>query len=159
MTTNRTPPYLRLAVLCESIGEDADRRPFDLFVPVHTLRFPLGVRRDYRPPTLALYLQLQGGAGTFYVRTVVRRAGGLAELYRGDPLEVHLGDDPGRVAPVELGLDLDGLAFPKPDIYEVAVYANHVALNNPDAGPGVMIPFPPIRVAVLPTDGSDGGVL
>lgn len=153
----RTPPDLRLAVLCESIGEDAERRPYNLFAPVHTLRFPLGVRRDYQPPTLSMYIQLQGGTGTFYVRVVVRRAGGTATVYQTLPEEIGFGDDPGRVFPIELALELDGLAFPEPDVYEAVVYANHVSLNDP--GSAVLIPFPPSRVAVLPTDGSDGGVL
>lgn len=154
---NRVPPVLRLAVLCEGISTDADGRPYDLFVPVHTLRFPPGVVRNYRPPTLGLYVQFQGGSGTYYLRVALRPAGGSAEPYETPPVEVGFGDDPGRVKPLELAIDLDELVFRRPGVYEVVVYANHVCLNDP--GPAAPAPFPPVRVVALPADGSEGGVL
>lgn len=155
---SRVPPVLRLAVLCEDIGADDEGRPYNLFVPVHTVWFSPGSAGSYTPPTPKLYLQLQGGVGTFYVHVALREHGEPAELYRTRrPFEVVFRGDEYRVIPLELAIDLDGLSFPRPGAYELLVRANYVDLHDP-AGP-VPIPFPPIRVTVLPADGSEGGVL
>ena len=151
----RVLPVLRLAVLCESIEEDADGRPYRLVVPVHTLRWPTGVRGRYRPPTLNLYVQLQNPAGTFYLRAVLRHESGSAEIYDTSPLELRFDTSLGAV-PYELAVELDELTFPRPGAYEIVIHANHVSLHDPELAP---VPFPPIRVVVLPADGSVGGVL
>lgn len=150
-------PVLRLAVLCEEVEEDGEGRPYRLTVPVHTIRFPPGVVGRYRPPSLRLYVQLQGAVGTFYIRAVLREEGEATELYHTGPAEVPFGGQEYRVVPLELTLELDELVIPRPGTYELLVYANYVSLHAP--GDRVSIPFPPIRVTVLPSDGSPGGVV
>ena len=70
------------------------------------------------------------------------------------PVEEVL-DRVNEVTPLELAIKLHRLVFPEPDVYELLVYANAVNLHEPSDS--VRIPFPPIRVAVLPPDGSVGG--
>jgi hypothetical protein len=59
-------PRLRLALLCARIEPDADGLPFSLERPIHTLRFPLGQLKDYRPRELCLYTQLENATGSFH---------------------------------------------------------------------------------------------
>ncbi len=150
-------PVLRLAVLCQSIEVDADGRPFALEHPVHTIRWPDGHTGSYEPPTLELYLQLEDAVGTFYIRCVLRPIGETVELYRLRPLEVPFDGVQNRIIPREVGVVLNGLAFPRPGAYELVVYANHVSLHDPDGR--TPIPFPTVRVTVLGPDGSEGGIL
>ena len=153
----RVPPILRLAVLCEDVELDGAGRPALLAFPVHTVRFPPGVSR-YSPPAPKLYLQIQAGVGTFYIGAVLRAEGETAEIYRTRmPYEAVFDDDTHRVIPLELVLDLDGLAFPRPGMYELLVRANYVNLHDPNDR--IPIAYPPIRVTALPADGSEGGAL
>lgn len=154
----RVVPTLRLAVLCEDIEFDGSGRPALLAFPVHTLRFPPGVGTHYQPPAPKLYLQLQGGVGTFYVWAALREEGEVIELYRSPrPFELVFTTDAHRFLPREVVLDLDGVRFPRPGVYEVIVRANHVNLHEPnDQTP---LAFPPIRVVALSADGSEGGAL
>lgn len=62
-----------------------------------------------------------------------------------------------EVFPLERTIALNRLVFPEPDVYELLVYANAVSLHEPTDH--VPIPFPPIRVAVLPADGTAGGAV
>jgi len=105
---------------------------------------------------LNIYVQLGDARGTFYIRVALRREGGIAELYESLPVEVVFGGDAGSTSPLELAIELDELVFPSPGIYEIVVYANHLCLHEP--AQAVPIPFPPIRVILLPADGSPGGV-
>jgi hypothetical protein len=132
-------PVLRLAVLCEDVEEDGNGRPYRLTVPVHTIRFPPDIVGRYRPPTLYVYVQLQGAVGTFYIRAVLREEGETIELYHTDPTEVPFGNQDYRVAPLELTLELDELIIPRPGAYELIVYANYVSLHMPSER--VPIPF------------------
>ena len=150
----RKLPILRLAVLCEDVEPDGNDRPAILYFPVHTLRFPPGVARNFRPPVLELYLQLQGGRGLFFFRIVMRVVGQTREVTLA-----HFDDEldaADEVFPLERAVKLNRLVFPEPDVYELLVYANAVNLHEPTDH--VPIPFPPIRVAVLPADGTPGGV-
>jgi hypothetical protein len=157
-TTTRVPPILRLAVLCEDVEEDGAGRPFRLVVPVHTLRFAPNGQRHYRPPTLKLYLQLQGGVGTFYIWAAMREEGEATEVYRTrNPYEGAFDDDTYRIIPLELALDLPGLSFPRPGAYELLVHANYVNLHDPKER--LPVNYPPIRVTALAADGSEGGML
>ncbi len=151
----RKLPTLRLAVLCEDVEEDGTERPAILRFPVHTLRFPPGVSRNYRPPVLTLYIQLQGGRGLYFFRVVLRMVGSAREV-----TIAHFDDDldaADEVFPLERAITLNRLVFPEPDVYELLVYANAVSLHEPTDH--VPIPFPPIRVAVLPADGTAGGAI
>lgn len=152
----RQLPILRLAVLCQEVEEDGGGRPFALVGPIHTLRFPPGVTENYRPPMLALYVQLQGGRGTFYVRARLCEVGTATETAAAGPVEFVF-DGAGRVEPEELAVELDALVFPRPNVYELLVYANHVNLNETGADRPHL--FLTTRVAVLPADGSPGGVV
>lgn len=155
---DRVPPTLRLAVLCEGVEDDADGRPYRLVVPVHTLRFAPGVLRHYRPPTLTLYLQIQGGVGTFYIWAAMREEGETTEVYKTPaPFEGVFDDDSYRIIPLELALNVPDLSFPRPGVYELLIHANYVNLHDPTAP--LPHAHPPIRVRVLPADGSEGGVL
>jgi hypothetical protein len=145
---------LRLAVLCEDVELDGSGRPANLAFPVHTIRFPPGTSRDYRSPVLNLYAQFQGGRGTYFFRVLMRIVGGVREVAVAAPVEEVL-DRIYEVAPLELIIKLHRLVFPEPDVYELLVYANNVNLHEPSDQ--LEIPFPPIRVAVLPSDGSSGG--
>jgi hypothetical protein len=98
-----------------------------------------------------------GRVGTFYIRAALREEGETIELYHTDPVEIPFGSQEYRVLPLELALELDELIIPRPGAYELIVYANYVSLHVP--GERVPIPFPPIRLTVLPSDGSPGGVL
>ena len=152
-TPARVLPVLRLAVLCEEVEEDGSGRPAILAFPVHTIRFPPGVSSDFRPPVLSLYVQLQGGRGLYFFRVVLRIVGQAHEV-----TVAHFDDDldaAEEVFPLERRIALHRLVFPRPDVYELLLYANAVNLHEP--GDHVPIPFPPIRVAVLPADGSAGG--
>jgi hypothetical protein len=153
-TTPRVAPFLRLAILCQEVEEDGSGRPANLAFPVHTLRFPSGVQRNYRPPVLSLYVQLQGGRGTHFIRVVMRVAGGLREVAAAPPVE-EVFDGADDVFPLELAIELHRLVFPEPDVYELLVYVNHRNLHEPSDN--ILLPFPPIRVVVLPADGSPGG--
>jgi hypothetical protein len=150
----RKLPLLRLAVLCEDVEEDGSERPAILMFPVHTLRFPPGVTRNYRPPVLTLYAQLQGGRGLYFFRVVLRIVGQIREVTVAQFDEDF--DSADEVFPLERAIKLNRLVFPAPDVYELLVYANAVSLHEPTDR--VPIPFPPIRVAVLPSDGTPGGV-
>jgi hypothetical protein len=134
---------------------DGSGRPAFLRFPVHTLRFPPGVTRNYRPPTLELYLQLQGGLGTFRLRVKVRRVGGHQEIAASPPFQLILAT-PGDVDPIEARIRLNGLVFPNDDVYEFLVYANEVNLSEPREGEPPPCPAP--VVAVLPANGMPGGV-
>lgn len=154
-TPERRLPLLRSAVLCEEVDEDGSGRPAILRFPVHTLRFPPGVARNFRPPVLGLYLQLQGGRGLYFFRVVMRVVGETSEV-----TVAHFDDEldaADEVYPLERAVALHRLVFPEPDVYELLVYANAVSLHEPTDR--VPVPFPPIRVAVLPADGTAGGVV
>jgi hypothetical protein len=143
---DRVLPILRLAVLCEDVDDAGTERPVVLKFPVHTLYFPDGVSQNFRPDVLRLYLQLQGGRGGYFFKVVMRRVGDSAEVLVGlfdDQL-----DAVDEVYPLERDVPLNRLVFPEPDVYELLVYANAVNLHEP--AETVPIPFPPIRVAVLP---------
>ena len=73
------------------------------------------------------------------------------------PFEVTFDADTYRVIPLELALELDGLTFPRPGMYELLVHANYINLHDPNER--IPAAYPPIRVAVLPADGSEGGAL
>ncbi|MBP3958548.1 hypothetical protein J8F10_25140 [Gemmata sp. G18] len=151
----RKLPILRLAVLCEDVEEDGTERPAIIRFPVHTLRFPPGTSRNYRPPVLTLYVQLQGDLGLFFFRVVLRLVGGAREV-----TIAHFDDDldaADEVFPLERTIALNRLVFPAPDVYELLVYANAANLHEPNDH--IQIPFPPIRVAVLPADGTAGGAV
>lgn len=151
----RQVPVLRLAVLCEEVVEDGTERPAVLRFPVHTIRFPPGKERDYRPPVLTLYLQIQGGRGLYFFRVALRVVGETPEV-----TVAHFDDElaaADEVFPLERAVPLHRLVFAKPDVYELLVHANLVNLHEP--GDHVPVPFPPIRVAVLPSDGSPGGAI
>jgi len=81
-----------------------------------------------------------------------RRCSGRGPRSRG-----AFDDDTYRIIPLELALDLTGLSFPRPGVYELVVHANYVNLHDPNAR--LPLTHPPIRVTVLPADGSGGGVL
>ena len=149
-------PILRLAVLCERMESDRDGRPF-CFVPIHTIQFPAGVARNYRPPTLHLYLQLQEALGAFNLKVVLCREKNEIELWRSDPEPVIFDGREYQIWPLELDVELAELVIPEPGDYEIWVYANHVNLHNPDRQPGW--PFPPIRFKALGPDGTEGGVV
>lgn len=151
------PPVLRLAVLCQSIEADREDRPFALEVPIHTLRWPKDHQGGFQPPTLELYVQVQDALGTFHVRGVLRPFGEATELYRSPPVEIVFDGIEHRVVPLEFGLVLNGLSFPRPDAYELHLFANHVSLHGADGRNP--IPFPPLRITVLPADDTDGGIL
>lgn len=152
----RQLPVLRLAVLCEDVEEDGAGRPFRLVGPVHTLRFSPGMVRNYQPPMLTLYVQLQGGRGTFYIRAQLREVGKTNEFSATGPVEVVF-DGADRPQPQELAVELGDLVFPNPDVYELLVYANHVNLNEHSEDRPHL--FSTTRIAVLPADGSPGGAV
>jgi hypothetical protein len=142
-------------MLCEDVDEDGSGRPAILAFPVHTIRFPPGVSANYRPPVLSLYVQLQGGRGLYFFRIVLRTVGESREV-----TVAHFDDEldaADEVFPLERRIRLHRLVFPSPDVYELLVYANHVCLHEPNDH--LPIPFPPIRVAVLPADGYTGGAM
>jgi hypothetical protein len=141
----------------QSVEEDRDDRPFALEVPVHTLYWPDGHTGAYRPPTLTLYLQLEDALGDFFLRVMLRRVGSAREEAAANTVEVEFDGSTNRIIPLELAVNLDRLAFPAVGVYELMVYANHACLHDPDGR--VPIPFPPIRVTVLPSEGGRGGVL
>ncbi len=105
---------------------------------------------------LTLYTQFQGGQGTFYIRSQLRVVENTAEIAGAGPVE-YVFDGADRVEPEEIVLELDSLVFPKPDVYELLVYVNHVNLNEPGEGRPHL--FLTTRIAVLPADGSPGGVV
>lgn len=149
-------PTLELAVLCQDIETDADGRPYNLQAPIFGFRWPADAKGLCRPrPSLKLYLRLRDPVGTFYIRAALRHEGVDANIYDTEPLELGFGPTP-RPLPYELDLELDELTFPRPGVYEMVIYANHVSLHDPELVP---IPFPPLRVKVLPADGSPGGAL
>jgi len=149
-------PVLRLVVLCQSIEADRKDRPFALEVPIHTLRWPKNHRGGYRPPTLELYVQLQDAVGAFNVRGVLRAFGDSTELYRSPVVPLAFDANDHRIVPLEFGLVLTGLSFPRPEAYELHLFANHVAVHDADGRNP--FPFPRIRVTVLPADDTDGGI-
>jgi hypothetical protein len=151
----RKLPVLRLAVLCEDVEEDGSGRPAILAFPVHTIQFPPGVLRNFRPPPLTLYVQLQGGRGLYFFRVVLRVVGDTREVAVAQ-FDEDL-DAADEVFPLERAIPLNRLVFPEPDVYDLLVYANAVNLHEP--ADRVPIPFPPIRVAVLPPDGTAGGAV
>lgn len=114
------PPLVRLAVLCEDVDESADGRPAILRFPVHTLQFPGLLERNYEVPGLVLYLQLQGGSGTFDLRVRMRRVDGVREVTVSPTYRLILAT-PGDAVPLELALKLNHLVFPNPDVYELMV--------------------------------------
>lgn len=155
--SDRVMPVLRLAVLCQGIVEDSDDRPFALEVPVHTLRWPEWEGERYEPPTLSLYTQLQDSVGVFSLTVVMRAFGSGIDLYRSQPGRVTFDGVTHRIQPLEVVMELEEMSFPRPGAYELFVYANHVSLHDPDGR--TPIPFPSIRITVLPADDSEGGVL
>jgi hypothetical protein len=148
-------PVLRLAVLCEDVDHDGNERPAILAFPVHAIRFPPGVSANYRPPVLNLYLQLQGGRGLYFFRVVLRVVGQSREVTVAH-FDEEL-DAAEEVFPLERAVALHRLVFPKPDVYELLLYANAVSLHEPSDH--VSIPFPTVRVAVLPSEGFAGGTV
>jgi hypothetical protein len=104
-------PVLRLAVLCQSIEEDREGRPFALEVLIHTLRWPQGHTGAYRPPTLELYLQLEDAVGTFNIRCALRRFNEEHEIYRSPQQEVPFdwGDEPPHPARTRAGVERAGV--------------------------------------------------
>lgn len=154
--SNRVLPILRLAVMCERIEPDDQQRPF-CFVPVHTIQFPPGVTKNYRPPTLHVYLQLQEALGAFNLAVVLRREKSDIDLWRSDPELIAFDGTTYQIIPFEQDAELLGLVIPEPGDYEFWVYTNHVNLHNPDRQPGW--PFPPMKLKVLSADGTEGGVV
>jgi hypothetical protein len=158
MSPSRQLPVLRTAMLCELITVDREQRPYSLIMPVHTLRWPHDHKGGYQPPTLELYLQFAEVSGECFVRAALKSFGQDHDLYRTPSvvrLEFPADADP--VIPHDYSLILNGMAFPEPGAYDLVIYANHVALNDPfDANSCSTATIP---ITVLPADGSEGGVI
>jgi len=153
---SRVIPILRLAVLCESIELDKEGRPF-FCVPVHTIQFPPGIKRNYQPPALHAYLQLQEALGTFNLKVLFRREKEEFDLFASVPVPIEFDGQNHQNVPLELDIELLGLVIPEPGCYEFWVVANHVNLHSPDHQPGWS--FPPMKLNVFGPDGTEGGVL
>ena len=102
-----------------------------------------------------LYVQIQGGRGLYFFRVVLRVVGNAREV-----TVAHFDDEldaADEVFPMERAISLHRLVFAEPAVYELLVYANAVSLH--ETTDHVPIPFPTIRVAVLPADGNEGGAI
>lgn len=152
--SNRVLPILRLAVLCEQVGADDEDRPY-FCVPVHTIQFPPGVAKNYEPPALEVYVQLQEALGAFNLTAVVQREGEGVDLFRTRPLPLDFSGTEYQNFPLELAFDMKGWVIPTPGVYELRVHANHVDLHDAARQPGW--PFPPLRITVFAADSLEGG--
>ncbi|MGL4419330.1 MAG: hypothetical protein ACRCZF_01575 [Gemmataceae bacterium] len=154
---DRVRPILRKAVLCERVETDREGRVY-AFVPVHTIRMPADQPRDYVPPTLQVYLQLQEARGPFLLKISLCKQGTDANLYPNKALSVDFDGSKYQFMPLELKLDLRGLKIPKPGSYELRVWANHLDLHQTSYAAGWN--EPPMFLEVLESVGTDsGGVL
>lgn len=150
----RVLPILRHATLCEQVEEDSEGRPY-CYVPVHTLQWPAGLTKNYRPPNLFVYLQLQEGLGQFNLSILLRPERVEHDLARFPPQEVPFDGVSNNLVPLEISLELVGLVIPKPGHYEMWVVANHQNLHDPAVSVGW--PCPPMRFTVLESDGVASG--
>jgi hypothetical protein len=146
--SERVVPVLRLGVLCEDVVYDGDGQPFALEVPTHTLRLDRDPDGRVRLPDLKLYLQLADGVGTFYVSAELHAENGAIAHKSRPPVEVVLDGTSHRAEPLELVLDLPGIVLGGHALYELRVFCNHASLHDPRGR--VPVPFPPIRLSVLP---------
>jgi hypothetical protein len=154
-----TLPVLRTAMLCQQIVVDRNDRPFALFVPIHVLRWPHDHPRGrpYAPPTLELYAAFTEGNGDFHFRIVLRRFDANHDSWRSrTAMPVNFVPSEERQIPEEFSFVLTDLAFPEPGAYDLIVYANHVALNDPfDATSAASMSVP---ILVLPPSERKGGI-
>lgn len=142
-------PRLRLAVLCQHVEFDADKLPFSLQEPLHTVQLPAGAQFPFQPAPMYLYAQLEDAIGTFWFRVLTRDESGI-EGNKTPQVEHTFDRASNPVIPVELTFELNGFRFPKPGIYWFHLMCNHASLSDPrESEP---CPFPAPRLHVLARD-------
>jgi hypothetical protein len=153
---DRILPTLRPAVLCGRVAYDEDGWVVALLDPISVVPLPHGWTEPVSVPGV-LYLEVAGALGTVSLTAEVREVGAEDEVrYETSPLELEF--DPGdRDLPDPVVLDLTGLEFPGPGLYEVFVRCDGASLHDPEEA--IPVPYPPVRVAVyqLPADEPEGG--
>jgi hypothetical protein len=158
MPTSQKPvkPILRKAVLCERVETDSEGRIY-CFVPVHTLQLPPGVVRNYTPPTLSVYLQLQEAVGMFYLGISLCKQGSQIREYHCKPIAVTFEGERYHTVPLELVIDLPHMTIPAAGSYELRVWANHNDLHAVSYAEGFCEP-PMFMEVRLPQGSTPGGV-
>lgn len=131
---------------CALIHPDADGLPFALERPIHTLRFPPGKPKDYRPSELSLYTQLENATGSFHFWIELRNE--KNELVNPNaPLEwVTFPATDNPVIPFEREFKVD-ITFPSPGVYCIHLMCDGRSLHSPSSSDDQ--PFPPIRITLL----------
>jgi len=141
-------PRLRFAALCGRIQPDIDGLPFALERPVHTLRFPLGQSRDYRPRELSLYVQLENATGSYHFWPGLRNEHGETINPNAKLEWVTFPQVESSVVPIEREFKLD-VVFPAPGVYFIHLMCEARSLHEPWSSDDR--PFPPARVVLLPS--------
>lgn len=151
---DRILPTLRLAVLCRQVTYDENPWLHSLVEPVHTVLAPPGWDGASGLRALYLYLQLADAVGAFEVSAELRDEGGEPR-YRSAATGVVFDGTANRAVPRDVVLRLDGMKFPGPGLYELHVRCGGASLHDPRQP--IPVPYPPVRVSVLPADEPAGG--
>jgi hypothetical protein len=125
---NRVLPSVRLFFPCDSATLDPSDNKWVLRNPRHTVSVPSGVAFPVRVKEIYLYAQLTDGVGAFQLSVQLRRAGSDVILGRSPPSPTI--EFVGGLQVVEEVFHLIKIPFPRADLYEFKLLANHTELEG-----------------------------
>ena len=129
--SNRIPPFLRAAVLCQDVEFDGNGIPFKLVEPLHTIRLPRD--RFGRPLTeMFLYAQLEDANGTFLFSLRVEDENGsvVPQPNLRSVEHTFAGAADERFIPYELSIRLFGVVLPAPGVYYFQLRCDTISLHQ-----------------------------
>lgn len=131
--SNRIPPFLRTASLCQDIEFDGDGFPFKIVEPLHTLILPPD--KFGEPLTeMFLYAQLEDANGRFEFSIRVEDENGNPTPQPSLQSVEHrfVGSRDERIICVELPFRLLGLVFSEPGVYYFQLRCETISLHQRD---------------------------
>jgi hypothetical protein len=111
-------PKVRMFVPCLGISLDPSALR-TIYGPLHTIRMPPGIDKNYEVEELWFYVVLTDGVGTFRLSVEMRSVEDIV-LAASQPRPVTLVG----------GLQLESAPFPRPGVYEFRLIANHAHLDD-----------------------------
>jgi hypothetical protein len=120
-------PKVRMFVPCLGISLDPSALR-TIYGPLHTIRMPPGIDKNYEVEELWFYVVLTDGVGTFRLSVEMRSVEDIV-LAASQPRPVTLvGGE--QLNAKDLGLQLESAPFPRPGVYEFRLIANHAHLDD-----------------------------
>ena len=126
---NRVLPRVRLFFPCDSAILDLADDKWVLKNPWHAVALPAGAGFPFRVVEIALYAQLTDGVGEFQLSVQLRHTESQTILGKSLPTPREFVGG-GQLAVVEEVFLLSGVPFPRADLYEFNLLANHQLLEG-----------------------------